>query len=133
MNSPGVYRLAGLQITSPKSLALLTPITGLSGMKSVSLECNFQWGSAGATCSLICATSFDGGTSWRHLARFDFTTAAAVKYANLQTETSKAITAYSDLAVEGVNDQILGDQLAAFIVSTGSYVNTTANLIASVR
>jgi hypothetical protein len=133
MNNPGIFLLAGLQITVPRSLALITPIIGLGGMSSVTLECNFQWGSGGTTCSLICATTLDGGTSWRHCARFDFTTAAAVKYVNLQTETSKAVTAYADLGAEGVNDQLLGDQLAAYIISTGTYVNTTASLRASVR
>lgn len=133
MNNPGVYTLAALQITTARSLSLLTPQTSLAGMKSLSLECNFQWGSAGTSCSLICATSLDGGTSWRHIARFDFTTAAAVKYANLQAMTSKAVTAYADLASEGVNDQLLGDQLAAYIISTGTYVNTTVSLRASVR
>jgi hypothetical protein len=133
LNNPAVYTLAALQITTARSLSLLTPTTGLAGMTSVGLECNFQWGSGGSTCSLLCATTFDGGTTWRHIARFDFTTAVVVKYVNLQVATSKAVTAYSDLAAEGVNDQLLGDQLAAYIVSTGTYVNTTASLRASVR
>ena len=133
MLNPGVYTLASLQISAAMSLKILTPITGLAGMTSVGLEANFQYGSGGATCSLIAATSFDGGTTWRHIARFDFTTATAVKYANLQTVTSKAVAAYADLAAEGVNDQLLGDQLAALIVSTGTYASTVASLRASVR
>jgi hypothetical protein len=133
MNSPGIYTLAALQIAAARSLSLLSPITGLAGMKSVNLECNFQYGSGGTACSLLCATSFDGGVPWRHCARFDFLTATAVKIANLQAMTSKAVASYVDLAAEGVNDQILGDQLAAYIVSTGTYVNTTASLRASVR
>lgn len=133
MLNPAVYTLAALQIAAARSLSLLTPITGLAGMKSVGLECNFQYGSGGATCSLLCATTFDGGVTWRHCARFDFTTATAVKTVNLQALTSKAIGAYADLAAEGVNDQLLGDQLAAYIVSSGTYVNTTASLRASVR
>lgn len=133
MENPGLYTLAAIQIAAARSLSLLTPITSLAGMKSVGLECNFQFGSGGTACSLLCATSFDGGVSWRHVARFDFTTASAVKTANLHVLTSKAVAAYTDLAAEGVNDQILGDQLAAYIVSTGTYVNTTASLRASVR
>lgn len=133
MLNAGVYTLASLQISAAMSLKLLTPVTGLSGMKSVGLEANFQYGSGGTTCSLIAATTFDGGTTWRQIARFDFTTASAVKTANLQTLTSKAVAAYADLASEGVNDQILGDQLAAFIVSTGTYAGTVASLRASAR
>jgi hypothetical protein len=133
MLNPGVYTLAALQVSAAMTLKLLTPQTGLAGMESVGLEANFQYGSGGTTCSLIAATSFDGGTTWRQIARFDFTTATAVKYANLQTVTSKAVTAYADLAAEGVNDQLLGDQLAAYIISTGTYAGTVASLRASVR
>jgi hypothetical protein len=79
------------------------------------------------------ATTFDEGTTWRHIARFDFTMAAAVKVANLSGLLSKAVTAYSDLASEGVTDGMLGDQLAVFVVSTGAYVNTTLSVRASVR
>lgn len=133
MNSPGVYTLAALQLTTAKTLAILTPTTGLDGMTACNLEAIFQYGSGGATCSLICATTFDAGTTWRYVARFDFTTAAAVKVVNLSGLLSKGITAYSDLAAEGVLDGVLGNQLAAFIVSTGTYVNTTVSLRASVR
>jgi len=133
MDNPGVFILAALQISAAKPQALLTPITDLDGMSAVSLEANFQYGSGGATFSAIVATSFDGGTTWRHVARFDFTTAAAVKTANLNGLKSNAVTAYADLGAEGVNDGLLGDRLAAYIVSTGTYVNTSFSLRASVR
>lgn len=133
MDNPGVFPLAALQIGAAKSIALLTPITGFAGMTGVTLEANFQWGSGGSACSAIVATSFDGGTTWRHIARFDFTTAGRVAVANLSGLLSKAVASYSDLASEGVNDGILGDQLAVFLVSTGTYVNTTLSVRASVR
>jgi hypothetical protein len=133
MLNPAVYTLASIGLTAPKSLSLLTPITGLAGMLACNLEANFQWGSGGTSCSLIAATSFDGGTSWRYVARFDFTTASSVKVANLSGLLSRAVASYSDLAAEGVLDGVLGDTLAAYIVSTGTYANTTASLRASVR
>lgn len=133
MDNPGIQTLAALQIGVARALALLTPIIDLAGMSAVTLEANFQYGSGGATCSAIVATSFDGGQSWRHIARFDFTTAAAVKTANLQALAARAVGAYADLASEGVNDGMLGDQLAVYIVSTGTYVNTTLSVRASVR
>lgn len=132
MLNPGVQTLAALQITAAKALSLLTPITGLSGMSSCNLVARFQYGSGGTTFSAIAVTSFDGGTTWLHVARFDFTTATVVDYASLSA-ASKAITAYSDLASAGVNDGLLGDQLAAYIVSTGAYVNTTFDLRAHCR
>jgi hypothetical protein len=133
MDNPGLQTLAALQIAAPRALSLLTPIVGLAGMTGLTLEANFQWGSGGSTCSAIVATSLDGGTTWRHIARFDFTTAARVAVANLSGLLSKAVTSYSDLASEGVTDGILGDQLAVFLVSTGTYVNTTLSVRASVR
>jgi hypothetical protein len=133
MDNPGLQVLAALQIGAPKALALLTPIINLAGMTAVTLEANFQYGSGGTNCSAIVATSFDGGTTWRHIARFDFLLATAVKVVNLSGLLSKAVTAYADLAVEGVNDGILGDQLAVYLVSTGTYVNTTLSVRASVR
>lgn len=133
MDNAGVYVLAALGIDVAKTKAMLAAITDLDGMSAVSLEANFLYGSGGLTCSAIVATTFDGGTTWRHVARFDFTTAAAVKTANLDGLASKAVGAYSDLASEGVNDAMLGDQLAVILISTGTYVNTTLSVRASVR
>src|SRR5690242_13400556 len=117
MDTPGVKTLAAMQIGAARPLALLSPITDLDGMPAVTLEASFQYGSGGTACSAIVATTFDG-TTWRHIARFDFGTAAAVKTANLSGLLSKAVAAYADLASEGVNDGLLGAQLAVYIVST---------------
>ncbi|MES2030848.1 MAG: hypothetical protein V4477_16835 [Pseudomonadota bacterium] len=133
MDNPGVKTLAALQIGAARPLALLSPITDLDGMSAVTLEASFQYGSGGASCSAIVATSLDGGTTWRHIARFDFGTAAAVKTANLSGLLSKAVAAYADLVSEGVNDGLLGTQMAVYVVSTGTYTNTTLSVRASVR
>jgi hypothetical protein len=133
MDNAGIFTLAALQISAAMSLKLLTPIPGLGGMSACNLEANFQYGAGGATCSAIVATTFDGGTTWRHIARFDFTTAAAVKTANLQALGAKGVAPYADLASEGVNDGLLGDQLAVYLVSTGSYAGTTLSVRAAVR
>lgn len=133
MNNPGVFPLAALQITAAMPKSLLTPITGLSGMTAVTLDFNFLYGAGGSTVSAIVATSLDGGTNWRQIARVDFTTSSAVKQCNLEGLLSKGITVYADLAAEGVNDGILGDQLAAIITTTGVYSGTTLAIRASVR
>lgn len=133
MDNASLKTLAALQIGAARALALLSPISDLDGVSAVTLEATFQYGSGGTTCSAIVATSFDGGTTWRHVARFDFTTAAAVKTANLSGLISKAVAAYADLASEGVNDGILGSMLAVYVVSTGTYANTTLSVRASVR
>lgn len=132
MDNAGTFDLATFSVTAARPLSLLTPITNLAGMSSCGLMARFQYGSGGATFSAIVATSFDGGSAWLHIARFDFTTAAVVDYVNLSS-VSKGITAYADLASAGVNDSLLGDQLAVYIVSTGIYVNTTFDLRAHCR
>lgn len=132
MDNAGIFTLGSLQITTPRALALLTPITGLDGMNAVTLECNFQGAAGGSTCSAIVATTFDGSL-WRHIARFDFTTSPLVKVANLSGLLSKAVASYADLAAEGVNDGMLGNALALYVVSTGNYTNGVLTCRASVR
>ena len=133
MDNAGVYTLAALQIAAPMSLKLLTPVTDLDGMSGVTLEANFQYGSGGSGCSAIVATTFDAGTTWRHIARFDFTTASSVQIANLAALAALGITGYADLAASGVNPAMLGDQLAVLLLSSGTYANTTLSVRAAVR
>lgn len=133
MDNPGVFTLAALQLGAAMPQTLLTPTTDLDGMTAVTLDVDFEYGTGSGTASVIVATSFDGGTTWRHIARFDFTTAKRVAQCNLEGLLSKAVTTYADLAIEGVNDGILGDSLAAFVTTTGSYSGTTLSVRASVR
>lgn len=133
MNNPGIYTLAALQLTAARSLSLLTPITGLAGMQALNLEASFQYGAGGSTCSAIVAVSPDSGTTWRHVARFDFTTATAVKWCNLSGLASKAVTTYQDLASEGVTDGLLSDQIAVYVVSTGTYTGTVLTVRGQTR
>ena len=126
MNNAGRFDLANLQITAARALALLTPISGLEGMSAVTIEAAFAYGSGGATASIIVGSSLDSSlAAWRHIARFDFTTASAVKMANISGLTAKGITAYNDLASEGVQDGFLGNVLAAYVVTTGTYGGST--------
>lgn len=133
MDNPGVYTLAALQISAAIPQSLLTPIESLDGMSGVTLDANLNYGSGSGTVSVIVVTSFDGGSSLRHIARFDFTTATAIKTANLSGMLSKAVAAYQDLASEGVNDGLLGNLLAVLVTVTGTYVNTTLSVRAAVR
>lgn len=133
MDNAGVYTLAALQLGVAVPQTQLTPTTGLSGMTAVTLDIDFEYGTGSGTASVIVATSFDGGTIWRHIARFDFTNSKRVAQCNLEGLLSKAVTSYADLASEGVNDGILGDSLAAYVTTTGSYSGTTLSVRASVR
>lgn len=134
MENAGVYTLAALTLGQPMSQSLLTPTINLDGMTAVTLDVDFKYGSGGATAVVIVATSFDDGTTWRHIARFDLGTASAVKQCNLEGLLSKGVTAYADLAAEGVNDGVLGSQLAVIVTTTGIYSGgTTLAVRASVR
>lgn len=129
----GVYTLSSLAVSTALTSSAQTAIEDLDGATAVTLEAQFQYGSGGTTCVVVVQTSFDGGSVWRDIARFDFTTASATKHANLSGLLSKAVTAYAALGSEGVYDGVLGDRLRAVITSTGTYANTTLAVRASVR
>lgn len=133
ITNPGVYTLAAVQITTAITSSAQTAITDLDGATGVSIECSFAYGSGGTTASATIQTSLDGGTTWRDVARCDFTTATRVAYGNLSGLTAKNVATFSALASEGVNDGLLGDRLRAVITTTGTYVNTTLAVRASVR
>jgi len=131
--NPGVYTLASVAITAPLTASVQTPIVNLEGLTGVTLDVAFGYGSGGTTAVVVVQTSSDGGTIWRDVAYFAFTTASASKYANLSGLTPKSVAAYAALAMDGVNDGLLGDQLRAVITTTGTYVGTTLAVRASVR
>lgn len=131
--SVGVYTLASLGITTALTSSAQTAITNLDGATAASLEASFAYGSGGTSASAVVSTSCDAGTTWRDVARFDFTTATRVVYANLSGLTAKNVATYAALASEGVNDGLLCPQLRASITSVGTYVNTTLTVRASVR
>ena len=128
MNNPAVYTLATLQITAPLTAQLSTPITGLAGMTAVTFEAAWSGAAGGTSVTAVVRTTFDGGTTWREIARFDFTTAAAVKHANLSGLLSKAVTAYATLNADSVNDGVLGDQLQLSVTSVGTFTGAGGTL-----
>ena len=132
MDNPGVFTLSALQIDAPKT-ALVDWTEDLDGMSAVTLEASFQYGSGGAGCSAIVVTSLDHGQTQIQIARFDFTTASAIKTANVSGLLSKAVAVYADLAAEGVNDGLLGDRLAVKLITTGTYSGTVLSVRAAVR
>lgn len=132
MDSPGVYSLAALSLTTAISASAQTAIVDLDGMTAVTLEARFSYGSGGTSCSALCQTTMDG-TNWIDIASFDFTTASATKHCNLEGLLSKAVTAYAALSANTVYDGVLGDRLRCVVTSVGVYANTTLSVRASVR
>jgi len=135
MDNAGVYTLATAAITTALTAEAFNPITDLGGMSAACIECELLYGSGGTTIDVVAQTSFDGGTTWLDIAHFTFTTAAAKKFAVINSIASKAVTAYSALSAQAdaVNDGLLGDQLRGVITSVGTYTNTTVALRAHVK
>lgn len=133
MNNPGCYTLAALGITTALTSSAQTAIADLEGMTALSLVAALSYGSGGTTVTATIATSFDGGTVWLEIARFDFTTSSETKVANLSGLLSKAVTAYAALNANTVFDGVLGARLRCVVSSSGTYANTTLSVRASVR
>lgn len=131
--TPRIYDLATLAITAALTNQAQSWITNLDGMSAADIVCEMLGGSGGTSIAAIVQTSFDGGTTPLDIARFDFLATPGKKYCNLQTIAAKAITAYAALAVEGVNDGLLGDRLRVTLTTVGIYTNTTLNIRAHVR
>jgi hypothetical protein len=125
MNNPGAFTLFAGQITAALSAQAQTPIEDLEGMEALSLVARFVYGSGGTSIAVVVQTSLDGGTIWHDVARFDFTTSTATKYANLSGLTYKAVAALAALGSEGQNDGLLGPMFRAVITSVGVYAGGT--------
>ncbi|ANM12049.1 hypothetical protein [Rhizobium sp. N324] len=129
MDNPNSYTLFAGQITTALPSFAGEAIDSLEGMLACTLVAQLRWGSGGTSISAVVQTSFDGGTTWFDVARFDFAAASAVKYANLSGLSAKAAAAYAALSVEGVNDGLLGPKMRAQLSSVGTYAgNTTLDL-----
>lgn len=133
MLNPGVYTLGALSITTALTGQAQTAIDDLDGMQAVTLEASLSYGSGGTSVMALVQTSLDGGTIWRDVARFAFTTASATKHATLSGMLSKAVTSYAALGSEGVYDSVLGDRLRLVVTTTGTYADTTLTVRAGVR
>lgn len=133
MDNPGVFTLAALGVTAALSAQAQTAIVDLDGMTAVTLEAELLGGSSGTSIALVAQTSFDGGTTWFDVARFDFLTTAAKKWCVIEGSAARAVASYAALAAEGVTNGLLGDRLRGVITSVGTYTNTTVSLRASVR
>lgn len=125
MLNAGIYDLCSKAITTALAAEAQTAIIDLDGMSSADLLCEMLGGTSGTSIAAVVQTTFDDGTTWLDVARFDFTNTAGKKYANLQTIAAKGITAYAALGSEGVNDGLLGDQLRVVLTTVGTYSNTT--------
>lgn len=135
MLNPGLYALADRAITTALNEAQ-TPIVDLDGASAVSLQARLAYGSGGTTAKVYVQTSLDQGVTWIDVACFAFTTAGAVKVANLSgltPRTAPFVPTDGALADDTVVDGILGDRLRARIIATGTYGSSVVSVRAAVR
>lgn len=125
MNSPTSYTLFAGAISTALTAQAQTAITDLEGALAATIVVRLAYGSGGTSIAAVVQTSVDGGTNWLDVARLEFATASATKYANLSGLTAKANTSYSALSAEGVNDGILGPRFRAVLTTVGTYADTT--------
>jgi hypothetical protein len=123
-----IYTLAAKQITAVVASEAQTAITGLDVASAVGFEAAWTGGAGGTSAHALIQTSYDGGTTWRDLQRFDFTTSAAVKHAKRSAITTANAAAYSALSAEGQNDIPIGDQLRCVVISVGVFTGAGGTL-----
>lgn len=131
MDLPGPYVLAVTPITAPLSAQAFTPIVGLNGMASVTLEAELQGGTGGSAVTVRVQSRIGSSGTWREIARFDFTGAAA-KSCTIATGAA-SVAALTTLNADAVLQGFLGTDLQAVVTSTGTYAGTVLAVRAAVR
>lgn len=123
----------GLAITGAISAVVQNTFSGLYGMKELSVEANFVYGSGGTTVKVWIQTSLDGGSNWIDIMSFAFATTSLRKVhtvvmpAAVATRTS-VTPLDTALADNTIQDGILGDRLQAKITTDGTYASTTLDV-----
>lgn len=130
MDLPGSYVLAARTITAALTAAEHTPVTGLNGMREVTLDAELSGGTGGSTVTAVVRSRIGTDGAWREIARFDFTTAAA-KSATV-TKGPASVAAFAALSANAVLQNYLGTDLDCIVTSTGTYTGTTLAVRAAV-
>ena len=117
-------------ITTALAAVIRGSNSGLYGMKSLSVEANFVYGSAGTTVDVWIQTSLDGGSNWIDIAQFAFLTTSLRKVhtvvipAIVATRTNVTPTD-GTLGDNAIQDGILGDMIRAKLTTVGTYAGGT--------
>jgi hypothetical protein len=95
---------------------------------SVTVQCNFTYGSGGTTADAWVQTSLDGGATWVDIANCHFTTSTARFAYNLSSLTP-VTTEYTPtdgtLSANTAKDGILGPSYRVKYTTTGTYATST--------
>ena len=114
-------------ITTALTTVIRGEVSGLHGMRSLSIEANFVYVSGGTTAQAWVQTSLDGGANWIDIANFAFATTSLRKVHNLNH--SIAVLSYTPLdgtlTDNTVKDGIFGDMLRVKLTTVGTYAGGT--------
>lgn len=137
MAAENPWTLANLSITAATGATALTPaMVGVDKYRGVTIQANFTYvASAATTVTAYVQSTLDGGVTWFDVVAFQFTTASAIKIANLRRTTPVTTIATATdgtLTANTCVDGALGDQLRVKWVSVGTYGAGTTLLITAV-
>jgi hypothetical protein len=132
---PATLVLMNETITTAQTASTKTAALTLARAKSVSLQCNFTYGSSGTSAKAYVQTSFDDGATWVDIACFALTTSSLRTCANVSAATP-VTTIYTatdgTLADNTVKDGLIGSQLRVKFTSVGTYAGSTTMTIYAV-
>jgi len=127
MDNPGALQLtqngSAFPIVGPGTF-IGDAIEGLEGMKSLSLQAQFLYGSGGASVLAYIQTSLDQGQTWFDIAALQFETSSGTQIINLSADdanTTPFTPSQQSLPAGTCINGVLGDRLRAVVVVTGTY------------
>lgn len=129
MDNPGIINVGNFAIGAA-GMQIGDPVIELEGMISCNLQAQFIYGAGGSNVSVYFQTSLDQGNNWIDIACIVFTTSNGIMFVSLNDSFLTTPTAPTDgsLTANTCLNGVLGDQIRAKIISTGTYTGST-NLI----
>ncbi len=131
-----IVLLPALTIAAAVSATTTSPTQHLAGMKHLSVEATFLYGAGGTTVDAYIQTTLDGGVTWFDIMNFHFTTAAGTKVSACCAYIAPASQAFTPgdaaLAANTIIQGVLGTQIRAKYVTTGTYSGATSLALTAV-
>jgi hypothetical protein len=110
-------------------------IPALLGLKSLTCQAIFTYGSGGTAAKFYVQTSLDNGVTWTDIMSFAFATATLTKQSSTKftVALAPAITPTGGtLADNTILDGLIGDQVRVLGTTTGTYAGGTTISISAV-
>ena len=106
---------------------------GLGGMEGFNCQVRFMLGTGSGGCRVYIQSSLDQGSSWFNIAVTEFDVVSVPWIFAVRTATTGLVTPVAGASgnspeTTGVITSVLGDRLRAYIIVSGTYVNTTLSV-----